>query len=211
MLYFVEVVVGYVHPALLVGKTYVQAPVETPRSQEGGVEGVGLVRGPDNQDVVGRNFSLEVAADEERDHAPQETPETPGLLQAVHLDQELVDEHPTHAHAAHPHAAHNPVYKDAGPPRRLLPTIEEALFEPVTERLVEGVWFHGLGDAAARSYSVELVHEDHRPAVALGELARLGEKAHDFEVAYPHEHAGEAGGRGVDKRHVDLAGYSFGE
>src|SRR5215211_3854903 len=174
------------------------------RSQEGGVEGVGLVRGPDNQDVVGRNFSLEVAADEERDHAPQETPETPGLLQAVHLDQELVDEHPTHTHAAH-----NPVYNAAAAPRRLLPTIEEPLFEPVTEGLVEGVWFHGLGDAAARSYSVELVHEDHRPAVALGELARLGKKAHDLEVAYPHEHARKARGRSVDKRHAYLAGYRF--
>src|SRR5215211_4285866 len=67
---FLEVVVGYVHPALLVGKTYVQAPVEAPGSQEGGVEGVGLVGGPDNQDVVGRRLPFEVAADEERDHTP---------------------------------------------------------------------------------------------------------------------------------------------
>src|SRR5215204_260048 len=203
---FLEVVVGYVHPALLVGKTYVQAPVEAPGSQEGGVEGVGLVGGPDNKYVVGRRLPLEVAADEERDHTPQETPEASWLLQAVHLHQELVDEHPAHAHPAQPHASHDPVHEAAGPPRRLLGTMVEPLFEPVAEGLVEGVRFHGLGDAAAGSYSVELVHEDHGPTVALRELTRLGEQAHDLEVAYPHEHAGKARCRGVDKGHVHLAG-----
>src|SRR5215210_5099231 len=98
------------------------------------------------------------------------------------------------------------------PRRRLfLRSLEEPLFEPVAERLVEGIWFHGLGDAAAGSYSVQLVHEDNGPAVALRELARLGEQAHDLEVAYPHEHAGEARGRGVDKGHVHLAGYRLAE
>jgi hypothetical protein len=50
-----------------------------------------------------------VLSDPQGDEAPEKTPEAPGLLEPVHLHQELVDEHA--AHAPHPAADEEPVHE----------------------------------------------------------------------------------------------------
>src|SRR5918998_3491636 len=203
-----QVVIRYVLAALLVRQPHVQPPVEAARPEESRVEGVGPVSRPDNQDVVVRYLPLQVLPDPQGDEAPEEAPQAPRLLEPVHLHQELVDEHAAHApHPADEEPVHEP--QDAAPPRLLGRSLEDPILQAVPERFVEGVGLHHLGDTAARPDGVELVHEDHGPPKALRELARLGEQPHNPQVRHPHEHVVEAGGRGVDERHVHLARYGF--
>src|SRR5215211_7084273 len=167
VVHLLEVVVRYVLAALPVRQPHVQPPVEAARPKERRVEGVGPVRRPDDQDVVVRDLPLQVLPDPQGDEASQEATHPPGLLESVHLHQELVDEHSAHA-ATHP-ADEEPVHKpeNSAPASFFGWPFEHPILQAVPERFVEGVGLHHLGDAAARADGVELVHEDDRPAETL--------------------------------------------
>jgi hypothetical protein len=110
-------------------------------------------------------------------------PQTPRDREPVHLHEQLVDD-------AHPAAAaHAGAHED-----------------PVGRPVTGAVGRHG----APRTDGVDLVDEDHGPAVLVRHDAALLEQLAHLQVPDSHEHVREAGPRGEQERHAGGSGDRLG-
>ena len=186
----VQVVHEDVLAALGSGKAHVHLAIEPPRPQQGRVEGLGLVGGADDEDVVGGDLRLHL------EHAPDVAEPSARKDQAVHLDEQLVHEHGAHVEAAGHDVAFGP-----GPGLADLSGNDRVVPPGVARTDLP----------AGPSHRVELVDEHHRAAVLVRVAPGFAEEGRDPQVPDADEHVGERGTARVDERHVGLAGDGLAE